>query len=157
MAKLSDIIEEFIKEMIANTDNNMVEIQRNLLAHQFDCAPSQINYVLTTRFNNDKGYIIESRRGGGGYIKICKIDLSSKDQIEKILNKSIGNSITKSKAYDLIGSFYEDEIIDLGEFNIIKVVLSERALGKIYYEDRNKLRADILKEILLVLLKDTEK
>lgn len=157
MAKLSDIIEDFIKEMIANTDNNMIEIQRNLLAHQFDCAPSQINYVLTTRFNNDKGYIIESRRGGGGYIKIYKINTSTKKQLEKILNKSIGNSITKSKAYDLIESFYEDEIINLGELNIIRVVLSERALGKIYYEDRNKLRADILKEILLVLLKETEK
>ncbi len=154
MAKLSDIIEGFIKEMIEDAEDNMIEIQRNLLAHQFDCAPSQINYVLTTRFNNDRGYIIESRRGGGGYVKIYKIPISKNNHIENILNKSIGESITKSKAYDLLDTFYENGMINEREQNIIKRALSDRALAKIYYDDRNKLRADIFKEILLVLLNE---
>ena len=68
MARLSDIIESFIKEMLNENGGDQVQIQRNELADQFRCAPSQINYVLTTRFTSDKGYVIESRRGGGGHI-----------------------------------------------------------------------------------------
>lgn len=152
MAKLSDVIESFIKQMMNETDSNILEIQRNVLAQQFDCAPSQINYVLTTRFSNDRGYVVESRRGGGGYIKIYKIEMSKNNQIENILNKSIGNNITKSKAYDLIDGFLEKGIISIREQKIMKRALSDRALGKVYQEDRNKLRSDILKEMLLILL-----
>ncbi len=155
MSNLSDVIESFIKELIDNTNNATVEIQRNLLAQQFDCSPSQINYVLTTRFNNDKGYIIESRRGGGGYVKIFKVDTSTDAHLENILNKSIGSSITYNKACDIVDVFIEKEIISDREQKIIKSAISDRAFGKIYYEDRNKLRADVLKEILLVLLNES--
>ncbi|MBS2905119.1 CtsR family transcriptional regulator, partial [Klebsiella pneumoniae] len=75
MARLSDIIEEFIKEMFNNnSNNNVIFIQRNELADQFRCAPSQINYVLTTRFTYEKGYLIESKRGGGGHIAIKQLE-----------------------------------------------------------------------------------
>lgn len=70
MAKMSDLIEMFIKELLEDNSSDMIEIQRNELASYFKCAPSQINYVLTTRFSMDKGYLIESQRGGGGSIKI---------------------------------------------------------------------------------------
>jgi len=70
MARLSDIIEDFIKDMLQNTQKSQLEIKRNELANYFGCAPSQINYVLTTRFTVDKGYYIESKRGGGGHILI---------------------------------------------------------------------------------------
>ena len=73
MARLSDIIENFIKEMLSESSNDQVQIQRNELADQFRCAPSQINYVLTTRFTGEKGYVIESRRGGGGHIIIKQV------------------------------------------------------------------------------------
>ena len=155
MSNLSDVIESFIKELIENTNNATIEIQRNLLAQQFDCSPSQINYVLTTRFNNDKGYIIESRRGGGGYVKIFKVDTSSDVHLESILNKSIGSSITYNRACDIVEVFKEKDIISEREEKIIKSAISDRAFGKIYYEDRNKLRADVLKEILLVLLNES--
>lgn len=72
MARLSDIIEEFIKDMLDDAQDNELQIQRNELANKFSCAPSQINYVLTTRFTANKGYYIESRRGGGGCIVIKK-------------------------------------------------------------------------------------
>lgn len=155
MSNLSDIIEDFIKELIDSANNASIEIQRNLLAQQFDCSPSQINYVLSTRFNNDRGYIIESRRGGGGYIKIFKVDTSTDVHLETILNKSIGTNITYNKACDIIDVFKEKEIISEREQSIIKSAISDRAFGKIYYDDRNKLRADVLKEILLVLLNES--
>lgn len=75
MPRLSNIIEEFIKELLEETEDGIVEIQRNELADYFDCAPSQINYVLTTRFTPYMGYYVESRRGGGGYIKIVKVGI----------------------------------------------------------------------------------
>ncbi len=154
MSSLSDIIEDFIKELIDSANNASIEIQRNMLAQQFDCSPSQINYVLSTRFNNDRGYIIESRRGGGGYVKIYKVDTSSDEHLEATLNKSIGNSITYNRACDIIDVFVDKEIISDREQAIIKAAINDRAFGKIYYDDRNKLRADVLKEILLVLLNE---
>lgn len=156
MSNLSNIIENFIKEMIENTDKSSVEIQRNMLAQQFDCSPSQINYVLTTRFNIDKGYIIESRRGGGGYVKIFKVDTSIDVHLENILNKSIGDSLTLNKACDLLKVFEEKNIISNREKAIIKASISNRALVKIYCEDKNRLRADIFKEILLSVINETD-
>lgn len=149
MSNLSDIIEGFIKELMEANNFRVIEIQRNILAQQFDCSPSQINYVLTTRFNNDRGYIIESRRGGGGCIKIFKVQTAMKDELESILNDSIGNSITLNKAHDLIHALQDRGVISLREQKIMQSSLSDRALNAVAYEDRNKLRADILKEMIL--------
>ena len=76
VAKLSDVIEAFIKDMLESTHKSKVEIKRNELANYFGCAPSQINYVLTTRFTMDRGYYVESRRGGGGFILVRRISYS---------------------------------------------------------------------------------
>lgn len=130
-------------------NNKVIEIQRNILAQQFECSPSQINYVLTTRFSNDRGYIVESRRGGGGYIRILKVHSFIDDDLKRILNESIGESITLNKAYDLIDILFEREVITLNEKKIMQSTLSERTLNSVSYEDRNKLRADILKEMIL--------
>lgn len=148
MSVLSDIIEDFIKELMEANDQ-AVEIKRNILAQQFNCSPSQINYVLTTRFNNDRGYIVESRRGGGGYIRIFKVTTPINDDLKRILNESIGDSITLNKSYDLLYSLVEREIITLNEKRIMKSALSDRALNAVAYHDRNKLRAEILKEMIL--------
>lgn len=155
MSSLSDIIESFIKELMKSNQSSNIEIQRNMLAQQFDCSPSQINYVLTTRFNNEKGYIIESRRGGGGSIKIYKVETSKNNDLEKILNESIGDSITVNKAFDLIDVLHEKRIITQREQTIIKMMLSERALSVLNQLERNKLRADMLKEIILAIIKST--
>lgn len=149
MANLSNIIESFIKELMDANNNKVIEIQRNILAQQFECSPSQINYVLTTRFSNDRGYIVESRRGGGGYIRILKVHSFIDDDLKRILNESIGESITLNKAYDLIDILFEREVITLNEKKIMQSTLSERTLNSVSYEDRNKLRADILKEMIL--------
>ncbi len=101
MAKLSNSIEEFLNELIFGSDGG-AEIQRSKISDQFNCAPSQINYVLTTRFTPFKGYYVESRRGGGGYIRIVKVKLEDdEERLERFLN-FIGDSITKNNSDDLL-------------------------------------------------------
>lgn len=156
MSNLSDIIEGFIKELMDANNNDAIEIQRNILAQQFDCSPSQINYVLTTRFTNDRGYVVESRRGGGGYIRIFKVRSSMEDELKRILNETIGDSITLNKSIDLVNALLEREVITEGERAIMQSVLSDRVLNIVAYEDRNKLRADLLKEMILVSVENND-
>lgn len=151
MAKISDDIEEFLKSMLKQTEDNMIEIQRNILAEQFNCAPSQISYVLTTRFRDNKGYIVESRRGGGGSIKIYEIKMQGDKQIEELINRSIGDSITKLKAYDTLNHLLHKKIINERETQIIKRAISDRALFLVERDKKNKVRAKILKESLLAV------
>ncbi len=149
MARLSDIIEEFIKNMMKESEEEL-QIQRNELADYFSCAPSQINYVLTTRFTHDKGYIIESRRGGGGYIVIRKINFEDfESRAEKII-ESIGESVTYDNSLALLESLFDSDLITEREFEIIKLTLNDRTLCKV--DNKNKLRADILKSIIWVIL-----
>ena len=151
MSGLSNIIESFIKNLLEETGGT-IEIQRNELAEYFDCAPSQINYVLTTRFTPYKGYYIESRRGGGGYIKIIKVSIDEYEDINEIMVNTIGDSITKNKAFDLINGLRDEDIITHRESDIIKAAIGDRALRG-DSNIRNILRADILKNILLILVK----
>ena len=137
-------------------NNDAVEIQRNILAQQFDCSPSQINYVLTTRFTNDRGYVVESRRGGGGYIRILKVRSSMDEELKRILNETIGDSITLNKALDLINALLEREVITEDEKRVMQSVLSDRVLNIVAYEDRNKLRADLLKKMILVSVENKD-
>jgi transcriptional regulator CtsR len=156
LSNLSDIIEGFIKELMDANNNDAIEIQRNILAQQFDCSPSQINYVLTTRFTNDRGYVVESRRGGGGYIRIFKVRSSMEDELKRILNETIGDSITLNKSIDLVNALLEREVITEGERAIMQSVLSDRVLNIVAYEDRNRLRADLLKEMILVSVENND-
>jgi len=153
MVKKSEEIEEFLKDMLKQTGNNMIEIQRNILAQQFDCAPSQITYVLTTRFKDNKGYIVESRRGGGGSIKIYELKMKSDKQIDDLISRSIGDSLTKFKAYDILNHLFSKNIITERESQIIKRTISDRALSLIPSENKNPVRAKILKESLLAVVK----
>lgn len=150
MARISDTIENFIKELLDEERERQVLIQRNELADKFSCAPSQINYVLTTRFTYEKGYIIESKRGGGGCIVIRKITYDDKDERLNLINNSIGNSITYGNALSILNHLKETNSISEKENEIIKIALNDRTLSSV--EDKNKLRADILKGILAVVL-----
>lgn len=149
MARLSDVIEGFIKSMLKETEDGIVEIQRNELAEHFECAPSQINYVLTTRFTSERGYYIESRRGGGGYIRVMRASIDKDDYISDLMQNVIGDSLTRPRAYSLIEDFVEEELLTEKEGQIVKVVLSERSLGS--SAESNKLRANIFKNLLIIL------
>lgn len=150
MSAISNIIEQFLKDLIKEA-NGVVEIQRNELAIQFECAPSQINYVLSTRFTPYKGYYIESRRGGGGYIKIIKVNLQNDLHMKTIIRDILSEGITEMKANEVIGVLLEEEVITKREFEIIRASISDRALNCLQSE-KNSIRASILRNILLILI-----
>ena len=150
MARISDIIAQFINDMIEDKKDKEVIIQRNELADKFNCAPSQINYVLTTRFTSEKGYMIESRRGGGGYIIIKRIEYNNKEKQVEAINKAIGESLTYSAALLLLEHLYETNLITKRELEIVKISINDRTLSNA--EDKNKLRAEILNGIIMVIL-----
>ena len=146
--RLSDSIETFIKALLAE-DEQSVELKRNELAEYFGCAPSQINYVLATRFTLDDGYVIESRRGGGGYIRIVRVMGSDQQQLMYLINERIGQSITEAEAVRLIGQLVERKIITSSEGDIMRAAISSAALA-IPVPDAMKdaLRARSLKSML---------
>ena len=142
--------EEFIKQMFNDSNKNTVFIQRNELADQFRCAPSQINYVLTTRFTYEKGYLIESKRGGGGHIAIKQLEYGNPSERERLINKSIGETITYHNALALLNNLLESGIIKEREYEIMKIAINDRSLSS--SENKNKIRADILKAMITVIL-----
>lgn len=148
--RLSDIIEEFLKEMIAENSENELEIQRNELANHFSCAPSQINYVLTTRFTTDKGYYIESRRGGGGCIKIRKVQYDEKKPLVSSIVDRIGNNITYDSGCKIVDGLFDMDVLTDREVNIIKACINDRTLLNTG-DKRNEVRAEILKSALIIL------
>src|SRR5690554_6664865 len=124
MANLSDIIEDFIKKMFDEMPEGILEIQRNEMANRFQCTPSQINYVLTTRFTLERGYFVESRRGGGGYIRIKKLKIRE-DEFSKDIFEAIGESISGSEAKAIIERLWEEEIITEREMKILCAVINK--------------------------------
>lgn len=150
MARLSDTIEEFIKTLMQNSDESELQIQRNELANYFSCAPSQINYVLTTRFSYDRGYHIESRRGGGGYIVIRRIEYGTQRSLLDSINESIGENLTYDKGAQIIDGLSELGLINCREGKIMKSAINDRVLS--VYDNRNKVRSDILKGMIMVIL-----
>lgn len=126
--RLSDSIESFIKTLLAQ-DEPEVELKRNELAEYFGCAPSQINYVLATRFSPDHGYIIESRRGGGGYIRIVRVVQSGAQRLLYLINERIGDMIGEQEAARLILQLEEQQMITRAESEIMRAAMSAQALS----------------------------
>ena len=151
MARLSDIIEDFIKNLMEQSENNFLEIQRNELAGDFNCAPSQINYVLTTRFTIDRGYYIESRRGGGGCIKITKLNIDKNEYIKNAIWNNIGKELSYGDSVAYIDLFDERGYITQRETRLMKSVISDKTL--LFTEDvRDQIRAQMLKTMLIAIL-----
>ena len=146
--RLSDSIEQFIKTMLTQ-DEYDVELKRNELAEYFGCAPSQINYVLSTRFTPDHGYIIESRRGGGGCIRIFRMRQDTSAQLSYMRNQRIGDSIDALTASHLIQQLQERNAVTPGEAALMNAAVSDQALSlPIAAEMKDALRAKILKRML---------
>lgn len=128
MARLSDLIESFIKEMMDDM-NGAIEIQRNELASRFNCVPSQINYVISTRFTTDKGYYVESRRGGGGYISIRRLNTESAGDYLMHIIASLGDKLTQHTCEIFIKNFVDYDIISEQEAGLMKAATSDKALA----------------------------
>ena len=147
--KISDLITQEILKLLNESEENTAEIQRNTLAGTFGCAPSQINYVLSSRFTPEHGYIIESHRGGGGYIKIKKVIMNHTSALMHIIN-SIGDGIDKISARIVIENCLESGLITKENARLMYAALSNNVMRQVPVEDKDKLRAAILKEMLLV-------
>ena len=147
--RLSDTIEAFIKEMMGE-EQQEVEIKRNELAEFFNCAPSQINYVLATRFTPDHGYVTSSQRGGGGYIRIVQVRRSAQDHLSYLLNERIGNDIDAQSAQILCRQLAESGVISLTDAQLMAAAVSPGAFSVPMPEQvKNALRAKILRAMLL--------
>ena len=148
MPNLSDLIEEFIKQIIKESDNG-AEIQRNELALKFNCVPSQINYVISTRFTNEMGYYVESKRGGGGHIKIRKINVFARPNYIMHAVLSIGESISQKSAEAFINNFCDYEIINDREAKAMKAAISDKSIDIVPVEIKDILRANILRNMIM--------
>ncbi len=151
MRNMSDIIEQYLKELLADSDGEAVEIKRAYIAEKFDCVPSQLNYVIKTRFTNEHGYLVESKRGGGGYIRITKVEIHSKAEYLARLKQLIGKGLSQRNAEHIVQSMYENEVITLKEGKIINAALDRESL-MIELPYRDQLRAKILLKIIDVIL-----
>lgn len=136
----SDSIEGYLKKILENKE--IIEIRRAEMAKQFECVPSQINYVINTRFTLQRGYLVESKRGGGGYIRITKIQISDNHNFLEDLMKTIQGEITEQNAYAIIQNLYQEGVITQSEGNLMLSGLSKNVLGISRME--NKIRARIL-------------
>lgn len=143
---ISDIIERYLKEILANSEE--IEIRRSEIADQFDVVPSQINYVIKTRFTIQNGYVVESKRGGGGYIRIEKVKLLDDIDVLDSLIRVIGDSLNERDAISILGSLYEDSVLSEREASLLASTLSKSTLN---IGDRNleeQIRAKVMIGIL---------
>ena len=146
--RMSDLITREIIRMLNESGENTAEIQRNEFAGVIGCAPSQINYVLSSRFTPEHGYIIESQRGGGGYIRISRVNMSSSSAIMHIIN-SISNKLDELSARVLIENCVYSSVISKECAKTMTAAVSPTVMRQIPVEYRDKIRAAIIKEILI--------
>ena len=153
---MSNLIEQYLQQLLQQSSEKFIEIQRNELAERFDCVPSQINYVLSTRFSIEKGYVVESRRGGGGFVRIVKVPLNEGelDLVHEIVDL-VEDGISERSASAIVSRLLEEKIITLREAAMINACLSKTVL-RLGLPIRDQLRADIMKAILMVIFKNYE-
>ena len=147
--RLSELIEEYIKSMMADTDE-FVEFGRNELAEYFNCVPSQINYVISTRFSPERGYYVESRRGGGGNVKIKRIDITKDSYIMHLIN-SIQKSLSQQEAEIMINNMIDYKVIDQKTGKLLKVATNDKVLA-LPKEQRDDVRTRLFKNMILNLI-----
>ncbi len=147
--RMSDLVAQYIMEMLEASDG-IAEIQRNELAGNLGCVPSQINYVITSRFTPEQGYIVESRRGGGGYIRISRVKMDRGTALMHIIN-SVGNSLDKATAEAMLNNMLQRQMLEISCAKIIASALTDRTLSRIEQDKRDYVRADLFKNMLLTL------
>lgn len=147
--RMSDLVAQYILEILEQ-QNGSAEIQRNELAGNLGCVPSQINYVITSRFTPEQGYIVESRRGGGGYIRISRVNMDKGTAVMHIIN-SVGNNLDKATAEAMLNNMLGRNLIDVLSAKLMATVLSDRTLKNVEQDRRDIIRADLFKNMLLTI------
>lgn len=147
--RMSDLVAQYIMQML-DEQNGSAEIQRNELAGNLGCVPSQINYVITSRFTPEQGYIVESRRGGGGYIRISRVKMDRGTAMMHIIN-SVGSSLDKATAEVMLNNMLQRNMIEMQSAKLIAAALSDRTLSQVEQDKRDTVRADLFKNMLLTI------
>ena len=148
--RMSDLVAQYIKDILERQDGE-AEIKRNELATTLGCVPSQINYVITSRFTPEQGYIVESRRGGGGYIRITRINNSPGGTIMHIVN-SVGSTLDNATAGIMLDNMLGSGVLDAKTARLIAAAAGERSYLSVPRQYRDSLRASVFKNMLLTLL-----
>ncbi len=148
---ISDSIAKLIEEMLKD-GGGQLEIRRNDLAGRVGCAPSQINYVITSRFTPERGYLIESRRGGGGYIRIVKKQLT-KDECLMHCLYTIGNELDEGGALAILRNLVDNGLISAQVAHVASAAISQNALASLPAEMKKSVRADIFRQLILSFMK----
>lgn len=150
MRNISDIIEAYLKNSLDDNSRKSIEIKRSEIADQFQCVPSQINYVIKTRFTVEKGYIVESKRGGGGYIRISRVQhRNESDMIEDIVDM-VQPRVSQTAALDVIVRLHEQEVITFREAELMKSIIDREVLA-FPLPLRDEVRSRIMTALLFTL------
>lgn len=155
MKNMSNIIEAYLKEIIEMGGNGHIEIKRSEIADRFQCVPSQINYVINTRFTVERGYIVESKRGGGGYIRILRVRTNSKTELLDDILSQINYQISQTAAEDIVHRLTEEQAITKREAKLILTAM-DREIIAIDLPYRDQLRSRILQAMLVALKYEKE-
>ena len=147
---ISDLIAGFIQQELEEA-NGVLELQRSDLAERFGCVPSQINYVMSTRFSPEHGYIVESRRGGTGYIRITRVRVDRQTLLMHVIN-SLGDELDLPSARAIAQNLVDSDAISLEAGELLLSAIGDRALQRVAPAYRNALRCDIFKQILIHLV-----
>lgn len=150
MSNITDVIERYLKEILQSKGKNMIEIKRNEIADQFQCVPSQINYVINTRFTMEKGYVIESKRGGGGYIRIIRIEHQEQSGLIDEIIEVINPTVTQQAAVNVLERLLEKEVVTDREAKMILSAIDREVLA-FKLPLRDEIRARILTAMLTTL------
>lgn len=155
MPNLTDFIEEYLKKLFTLSTKNYIEIQRRDLASKFSCVPSQINYVLERRFTLESGYLVEGKRGGGGFIRIYRIEPGHLNTWQEIIDNLDDANFDPIRVRRLIRRMYEDKLLSLREVRILEVITGESVYDSchIYNPQVRKLQCRLFSKILEELLK----
>lgn len=146
----SDMIARFIQAELEEA-NGVLELQRSDLAQRFGCVPSQINYVMSTRFSPEHGYIVESRRGGGGYIRITRVQVDRHMLLMHVIN-SVGDTLDLASARAILSNLVQSQAVERNVAQTLLWAVSDNSLRSVPKDRRDDLRASIFKQVLIHLV-----
>lgn len=146
---ISDLIASFLQDSLELSEDGVLEVQRNDLAQRFNCVPSQINYVMSTRFSPERGYIVESRRGGNGYIRITRVRVDRQTLLMHVIN-SLGRQVDLPSARAILSNLVQSGAIEESLGQALLTAVGDKALVAVPRDLRDSVRADIMKQVLIL-------
>lgn len=149
--RISDVIAAYILERLDETESGYAELQRNLLAEELGCVPSQINYVLTSRFTPEHGYLVESRRGGGGYIRVYRVPVGNRVSPLMHLVEALEDTLEQETARRILQNLSDRGLIDVQSARLMAAALSDRSYADVPPAQRDRVRSTMMKQLLTTL------